>query len=88
MYYCLSFFPQLSPELAESIEAIRKVYDFTSGFIKPHITLVFPTRDSIGEQSLIDHCQNVLSDWSPFVIRLGGFHQSRDHWLFLTVAGR
>ena len=85
MYYCLSFFPQLSVELAESIDAIRNAYDPTSGFIKPHITLVFPTPDSVGEQSLISHIQNVLNDWSPFEIQLGGFHKSRDHWLFLKL---
>jgi 2'-5' RNA ligase len=85
MYYCLSFCPQLSVELAEAIEAIRRVYDPTAWFIKPHITIIFPTPDSIGEQSLISHIEQVLSGWSPFEIRLGGFHKSRDHWLFLTL---
>ena len=81
MYYCLSFCPQLSAPLAESIEAIRREYDPTSGFIKPHITLIFPTPESVGERLLVDHIQNVLTGWSPFEIRLGGFHKSRDHWL-------
>jgi hypothetical protein len=27
----------------------------------------------------------VLSDLSPFRIKLGGFYRSRDHWLFLTL---
>jgi 2'-5' RNA ligase len=40
---------------------------------------------SVGEGRLISHIRNVLSDWSPFDIRLGGFHRSRDHWLFLTL---
>jgi 2'-5' RNA ligase len=85
VYYCLSIFPQLRIELAQSIDAIRSVYDPTSGFVKPHITLVFPTPDSVGEQSLISHIQYVLSSWSPFVIQLGGFHKSRDHWLSLRL---
>ena len=85
MYYCLSFCPQLSPGLAESIEAIRKAYDPTAWFVKPHITIIFPTPDSVGEQALIRHIEQVLSGWSPFEIRLGGFCKSRDHWLFLTV---
>jgi 2'-5' RNA ligase len=85
MYYCLSFCPQLSYELAEAIEAIRRVYDPTSGFIIPHITLVFPTPGSVGELSLISHIQNVLTGWSPFEMRLGGFLKSSDHWLFLGL---
>ncbi len=85
MYYCLSIFPRLSVELTESIAAIRRVYDPTSGFIHPHITLIFPTHDSIGEQPLINHIQNVLGDRSPFEVRLGGFHKSRDYWLSLRL---
>ncbi|UCC81063.1 MAG: 2'-5' RNA ligase family protein [Candidatus Zixiibacteriota bacterium] len=84
MFYCLSFYPQLSPELAESIDAIRRVYDPTFRF-KPHITVIFPVHDSVGEQSLTSHIERVLSDWNPFEIRLGGFYKSRDHWLFLTL---
>ena len=85
MYYTLSFYPQLTQELAESIAAIRREHDPTFDFAKPHITVLFPVPDSIGEQQLISHIQNVLSDWSPFEIRLGGFHKSHDHWLFLTL---
>jgi 2'-5' RNA ligase len=85
LFYCLSFYPRLSPELAESINAIRRVYDPTSGRFKPHITIIFPVHDSVGERSLISHVERVLSQWNPFEIRLGDFHRSRDHWLFLTL---
>jgi hypothetical protein len=85
MYYCLSFFPQLGARLAESIGTIRRAYDPTSGFIKPHVTIIFPTPDSVGEQSLISHIQHVLKGWSPFEIQLGGFHKSPDHWLSLRL---
>ena len=85
MYYTLSWYPQLSAELSESIDAIRREYDPTSGFTKPHITVLFPVPGSVGEGRLISHIQNVLSDWTPFKIRLGGFHKSPDHWLFLTL---
>jgi 2'-5' RNA ligase len=85
MYYALNFYPQLGTELSESIDAIRRQYDPTSGFTKPHITVLFPVPGSVGEGQLISHIQNVLSGWSPFEIRLGGFHKSRDHWLFLTL---
>jgi 2'-5' RNA ligase len=85
MYYVLIFYPQLNAELAESIDAIRRKHDPTVGFAKPHITVLHPVPDSIGEPQLISHIQSVLNDWSPFEIRLGGFHKSHDHWLFLTL---
>jgi 2'-5' RNA ligase len=85
MYYALGFYPQLSPELAESIGTIRKEYDPTADFFKPHITVLFPVPWSVGEDRLIPHIRNVLSEWRPFDIRLGGFHRSHDHWLFLTL---
>ena len=85
MYYGLNFYPQLNAELAQSIDAIRRKHDPTVGFAKPHITVLFPVPDSIGEPQLINHIQSVLNDWSPFEIRLGGFHKSHDHWLFLTL---
>lgn len=85
MYYALSFYPHLGAELAESIDAIRRQYDPTAGFTKPHITVLFPVPASVGEGRLIGHIQNVLSEWRPFEIRLGGFHKSHDHWLFLTL---
>ena len=85
MYYALSIYPQLSTELLQSIDAIREQFDPTSGFIRPHITVLFPLPESVGEKQLISHITNVLSDWSPFEIRLGGFHKSHDHWLFLKL---
>lgn len=86
MYYALSFYPPLNGELAESIDAIRRKHDPTFGFTKPHITVLFPIPNSVGESGLIGHIESVLNDCSPFEIRLGGFHKSRDHWLFLKLA--
>jgi 2'-5' RNA ligase len=85
MYYCLSFYPQLSPELTRAIDAIRSVYDPTSPYYTPHITLIFPTHHRVGQQPLISHIEQVLRGWSPFEIRLGGFQRSPNHWLFLNV---
>ena len=85
MYYALSFYPRLSAELSESIDAIRKEYDPTYSFTKPHITVMFPVPGSLGEGRLISHIQNVLSNCGPFEIVLGGLHKSHDHWLFLTL---
>jgi 2'-5' RNA ligase superfamily len=85
MYYSVDFYPQLSAELAESIAAMRKEYDPTCDIIRPHIGIIFPATKSLNKQLLIGHIEQVLSGWSPFVIRLGGFHKSPDHWLFLTL---
>jgi 2'-5' RNA ligase len=85
MYYALGFYPRLSTELAEAIGAIRRAYDPTVRFVKPHITVLFPVPEIVGEGRLVSHIGNVLSDWSPFDIQLGGFHKSHDHWLFLTL---
>jgi 2'-5' RNA ligase len=82
-YYCLVFYPQLE---TERIDQIRRRYDPTVHVIRPHVTIVFPVPETVGEAKLIRHVESVLSDWSPFEIRLGGFHKSHDHWLFLTLA--
>ncbi len=86
MYYALVFYPQLDSELREPIDQIRRKYDPTADRGEPHITIVFPVPDVVGEAELVSHIEDVLGDWRPFEIRLGGFHKSRDHWLFLTVA--
>lgn len=54
--------------------------------IEPHITLVFPLQESVGEQSLASHIDGVLSGWRPFPIRLKGLLQSWEDYLFLSVA--
>jgi 2'-5' RNA ligase len=85
VYYSMGFYPGLSAELAEAIGTIREKYDPTSGFIKPHVTVLFPVPGSVGEEPLVGQIGDVLSEWRPFKMRLGGFHKSRDHWLFLTL---
>ena len=86
MYYALVFYPQLDSELTESIDEIRRKYDPTVDWSEPHVAVVFPVPDVVGEAELVGHIEDVLRDWKPFEVRLGGFHKSRDHWLFLTVA--
>jgi 2'-5' RNA ligase len=83
MHYALVFYPQLE---TDRIDAIRRKYDPTVDVIKPHVTVVFPVPETVGEAALIGHIERVLSAWSPFEIRLGGFWKSPDHWLFLTLA--
>ena len=85
MYFVLVFYPQLDTGLMESIDEVRRKYDPTVGWSKTHITVIFPVPDTVGEERLVSHIECVLSDWRPFVVRLGGFHKSHDHWLFLNV---
>ena len=86
MHYALVFYPQLDSELSEAIGRVRREYDPTADHSEPHITIVFPVPDAVGETELVSHIEGVLGDWRPFEIRLGGFHKSRDHWLFLALA--
>ncbi len=85
MYYALVFYPQLDSELREPIDRIRQKYDPTATRSEPHITIEFPVPDTVGKAELVSHIEEVLGDLRPFEIRLGGFHKSRDHWLFLTI---
>ena len=85
MYFSLGFYPPLDEETAGAIDAIRRKYDPTYGAVTPHVTVIFPVPDSVGEAALISHIETVLREWRPFEIRFSGFCKSRDHWLFLTL---
>jgi 2'-5' RNA ligase len=60
-------------------------YDPQVRLIAPHITLMFPVSDSIGEENLVHHLENVLKDWRSFPIHLQGVHLSWDDYVFLLV---
>jgi len=85
MYFALVFYPQLDPGLIEAIDNIRRKYDPTVEWSEMHIAVIFPVPDTVGEGKLVSHIECVLADKEPFVVRLGGFHRSHDHWLFLNV---
>ena len=82
MFYALVHNPAVD---AVSIKQLRKKYDPQVELIEPHITIVFPVPESIGEQSLISHIQNVLLAWRPFNIHQNGLQLSWDNYLFLLV---
>lgn len=80
------FFAGIFPERGvEAIQDIRRKYDPTVAVVAPHITVLFPVPESVGEADLLSHLEAVCARRSPFEIRLGGFHRSDDHWLFLTL---
>ena len=67
------------------IDQLRSKYDPQFHLIAPHITIMFPAPDSIGERSLVSHIESVLRRWESFPIRLKGFQQSWDEYLFLLL---
>lgn len=80
------FFAGIFPERGvDAIQDIRRKYDPTVAVVAPHITVLFPVPESVGKADLISHLEDVCARRSSFEIRLGGFHRSDDHWLFLTL---
>lgn len=83
MFYALVHYPHID---TQPINDFRREFDPQADLIEPHITFMFLVPDSVGEQSLVDHIESVLSHWRPFPIHLKGLQKSWDHWLFLTLA--
>jgi 2'-5' RNA ligase len=83
MFYALVHYPDID---TSRIDQLRKKYDPQVDLIEPHITIVFPVPESVGEQKLSSHIDRVLRDWQPFPIRLKGLLQSWDNYLFLLLA--
>ncbi len=82
MYDAIVHYPNID---FTEINQIRQKYDPTFGVIDPHITILFPVPESVGEKNLIQHLKHVLEKWSPFPIHIRGLTKSWDHWLFLTL---
>ena len=82
MFYALVHYPKVN---TLRINEFRKLYDPQIKFIGPHITLMFPVPESIGEDNIVNHLAGVLSNWEPFPIRLQGLLKSSDNYLYLLV---
>ena len=82
MYYALVLYPEVE---TERIQEIRREYDPTCNVMGPHITVVFPVPEAVGEAELVSHIESVLGNRRAFEIGLGGLVKSNDHWLFLTL---
>lgn len=82
MFYALVHYPNIN---TLRINELRKLYDPQIKFIGPHITLMFPVPESIGEENIVNHLDNVLSNRDPFRIRLHGLLKSSDNYLYLLV---
>ena len=82
MLYALVHYPAVE---LRHINRLRTKYDPQFRLIAPHITIMFPTPDSIGERKLVSHIEGVLHRWESFPIRLKGLQQSWDEYLFLLL---
>jgi 2'-5' RNA ligase len=80
--YALVYYPEAD---TRGIDQLRERYDPQAVWIGPHVTLMFPVPESVGEDELVKHLENVLSRWRPFPIRLRGLEKSWDDYLFLLV---
>lgn len=69
-------FPEF--ENIEEIEEIRRKYDPLAKHVKPHITLVFPFRSHIEKNDLLNHIDKVISDISPFKLKMSGITGHKD----------
>ena len=82
MLFALVHYPAVE---LRSINRLRSKYDPQFHLIAPHITIMFPTPDSIGERNLVSHTEGVLHRWESFPIHLKGLQQSWDEYLFLLL---
>jgi hypothetical protein len=55
MYYALVFYPTIE---ADRIQAIRRKYDHTMNVIKPHVTMLSPVPEALGELRLLGHIED------------------------------
>lgn len=85
MYYALNIYPQFDMEASLLIDSIRTDFDPTAVIARPHITVMFPIPDRVGEDQLFAHIQMILKDVKPFEIELGDLYRAHDHWLFLIL---
>jgi 2'-5' RNA ligase len=80
--YALIYYPEVD---TRGIAQLRGKYDPQAVWIGPHVTLMFPVPESVGEDKLVRHLENVLGGWRSFPIRLRGLEKSWDDYLFLLI---
>ena len=82
MTYALIYYPSFDPE---PINQLRRKYDPQFKLIAPHITIMFPVPDFIGDHNMMSHTESILRHWQPFPIHLKKLQMSWDEYLFLTL---
>ena len=82
MIYALVHYPNVD---TACINQLRMKYDPHFKLIEPHITLMFPVSEAIGDKNLVHHLECVLGGRKPFSFHLQGFQISSDDHLFLLI---
>jgi len=82
MYYALVCYSEIE---FQHINIIRKKYDPTFNIVDPHITILFPVPETVGQENLINHITTIVKNQRPFPIHIYGFEKSWDNWLFLCL---
>jgi 2'-5' RNA ligase len=82
LVFAVVHYPNLD---TQRINQFRRRYDPQVDLIEPHITLMFPLPESIGEKHLVNHLESVLRGRQPFPIHLQGLQKSWDDYLFLMI---
>lgn len=82
MIYALVHYPDID---TGRINQFRRKYDPQVVLIEPHITLMFPVPESIGEEKLVDHLASVLRGWQSFPVHLQGCQIASADYLFLLI---
>ena len=65
-HYALVFYPNLE---SEALDELRREHDPTVELVRPHVTVVFPVPEEVGERQLVDHIEAILASKGPFEIR-------------------
>jgi len=82
MMYALVHYPHID---IRRIQQFREIHDPQYSLILPHITLMFPVPEAVGETNLVHHLDGVLHSWRPFPIHLQDVQISADLYLYLLV---
>jgi 2'-5' RNA ligase len=79
-------FPRFeAPDGVERLSELRSRFDPLASLVAPHLTLVFPFEDGIGDRDLADHVEGAVAGARAFPIVLRGVTAHEGEYLFLNV---
>ena len=81
MYLALVYFPQIDHE---GFHDFRNRYEPYAGLLREHLTFIFPVPETIGQEKLGSHIEEVIKRWPPFKVHFCHLMKTVDHWLFWT----
>lgn len=81
-FYALVFYPGIDHP---GISGFREKYDPWAKLLPLHVPFIFPVPENIRINALERHIMAVLSEFTPFDVRLTGLTLSWDMWLMLKM---